>query len=209
MLASVALLLSGCDRGRPASLTDEQRIVRAVLVLLGKDNRPVCVDRSAKGDSLLTYRAMLRAPRASRDGLFWHQPEPLRPQPALTDRQIARDELHGDRTRLREPGSPLPKLPMPDQLLNNEAAQRLSMLLDAQSAVAIGSDWAPAGVSARWWPFNRIRADCQPNYILMAPVQDGNVGFIGVTADHWGTIYAVRRKGADWSVVGRWSDWLY
>lgn len=207
-MAGAMLLLVGCTGSGPVQLDDDQKVVRAVLVLLAKAG-PVCVDRTTRGDTLFAYREMLQATRPARVALAWHQPLPLRPPPALTDRDMARDQFRSERVRIEEPDADAVALPIVQQTMLNGSAGRLAQMLDAPSAVSIGAAWAPPGVAARWWPLNRIRSDCTPNYMLMTPVRTRTLAFVGVSADHWGTIYAFQRRGADWVPAARWTSWLY
>ena len=76
-------------------------------------------------------------------------------------------------------------------------------------SIAIRSAWTPPGVTARWWPSNRLRKSCQPLFSISNPVRDRDRAFVMVRAEHWGTIYAVQRQANRWNVVAEWSRWLY
>lgn len=211
VLLSAMLLtaVTGCAPDKRA-LTDDERIVRAVLTLLAQDQRPVCVDDSTQGQALAVFREMQAAPRPARLELRWHGPLPLRPDIRVTTRALRDAEFRDQPLTIQEPGARKDALPGLDQLRFNGAAVRFgSQIGRAENAVDIRQTWVPAGVAARWWPINRIRRDCWPLFEISDPVRDRNVAFVTVRAEHWGTLYALQKTDRDWRIVAEWSRWLY
>jgi len=210
-LAALAALALVAACGRPAGqpLNDDEKIVRAVLATLVSDGQPICADASTAGRALVIYREYLVAPRPSRDGLGWHPPEPLRPPPMPTEKQIDTAIAQNKDVLLPEPGDRRDKLPAVTQADLDSAAHALSLPPVADRTVKIDASWAPKGVTVRWWPLNRLRSDCKPLYMLTNPARARNIAFVTVQAEHWGTTYALRPNGNDWATVAQWSNWIY
>ena len=71
-----------------------------------------------------------------------------------------------------------------------------------------GGDAVPKA-RTRWWVINRIDRGCRPVYTASRPVVSGNIAFVSVLAGHWGTTYAVEKRGKSWVTTAKWRDWLY
>lgn len=201
-----AVPLSGCT-GTRTPLTDGERMVLATLTFQAADGRALCSDRTTAGDPLINWRAMRVAPRSSRALVGWSAPRPLRSLDAIGVRRLIDDQIGGRRVVLREPTAP-PRLPRELQETYESAAQRLTFVTDRQS-VTIRDGWGGPSVVTRWWPLNRIAPSCKPPYRFSDPESQGNIGFVTVRSDHWGTIYALRKGKEGWTVTAQWTPWLY
>lgn len=206
MLAALALVLPGCDA---TPIDDDGRIVRATLALLANGRTgdgPLCVDDRTRGEPLAIYRTM-RA-QAAKGDRHWRHPAPLRALGPVSQRALFEDAIDRNRLRIAEPRSTAAALPATEQRRLDAAATSLA-LVSKSDAVTIGDAEAVPGVSARWWLLNRFRAGCERRYLLSRVVRSGDTGFVTVTADHWGTTYAVERSGGTWRVTAQWNSWLY
>lgn len=207
-----ALALGGCGAGATA-LDDNEQIVRATLGVLTADGKPICVDERTRGQPLAVFRTMSEAPRASRTPLGWHPPGPLRSPAEPRAGGIWRQEMRRGRpdhaqVRLGEPGNrDATDLPPLEQMRLNGRALALSSA--TSETVTIGSNWNVPGVTARWAPRNWIARDCDPRYVLTNPIHAGTIGFVTVTAGHWGTTYALEKTAGRWRPAAQWSTWLY
>jgi hypothetical protein len=203
------LVLGACGASQQ-SLDDSEMITRSVLALLASTGKPVCTDDRTNGEPLAVFREMSQAPRAARSELRWHTPLPLRPDAEVTLRDLKRAELDDQSFEIREPGPRRDALPGLDQLRLDGLAQRLSQPVGTvDERVSIRSSWIPRGVTARWWPINRARRDCRPLFEISDSVRDRTRAFVTVRSEHWGTVYALERRGAHWLVTAEWSRWLY
>ncbi|HEU0066664.1 MAG TPA: hypothetical protein VFQ57_05425 [Sphingomonas sp.] len=209
LAALAALALTSCGGGqRP--LDDSEKIVQSVLALLASTGRPVCTDDHTDDEALAVFREMTRAPRPSRAQLHWSSPLPLRPDVRVTGRDLRRAELGNREIEIREPVARTDGMPGLTQLYLDGAARRLMRKVGAaEEALPIRRSWLPRGVTARWWPLNRIRRDCWPLFAISNPVRDRRIAFVSVRAEHWGTLYALEPSGKTWRVVAEWSRWLY
>ncbi|WP_375420722.1 hypothetical protein [uncultured Sphingomonas sp.] len=206
MLAALVLLLPGCTA---APIDDDGRIVRATLTLLASGRtgaEPLCVDDRTRGEPLAIYRTM-RAQTAEGDR-HWRHPAPLRAPGGVSGRALFEDAVGSNRLRIAEPRSTAAALPAVDQRRLHAAATSLA-LVGESDAVTIGDAEAVPGASARWWLINRFRAGCDRRYLLSRIVRSASTAFVTVTADHWGTTYAVERVRGDWRVTAQWNSWLY
>ena len=205
MLAAIALL-AGCSA---APIDDDGRVVRATLALLASGratNEPLCVDDRSRGEPLAIFRTMrAETPEGDR---HWRHPAPLTPPDRVSGRELFEDATGRTRLRIAEPQSNAAALPAVDQRRLDAAATSLASVGDSR-AVTIGAAEAVPGVSAHWWLLNRLRAGCDRRYQLSRIVRSADLGFVTVTADHWGTTYAVERVGRDWRVTAQWNSWLY
>ncbi|QUT05645.1 hypothetical protein KFK14_22280 [Sphingobium phenoxybenzoativorans] len=191
-------------------MTTDEKIVGAVLTLLTSDKRNICVDDATSQHSLAIFREMARAPRASRQQLYWYLPQGLWPQPAKVINSFSQMKAEGRDVRLAEPRTKENALPGLDQMMLNGAALRLSQSLSpAERSVDIRSAWLPAGSSARWWPLNRVNASCVPRFRISNPVRNSEIAFVAVQAEHWGTLYALEPVNGNWRPFAEWSRWLY
>lgn len=208
-LLALPALLSACTQpARP--LDDAEQIVQSVLALQSVPKRPVCLDDSTEEPSLAVYREMIVAPRPARRQLKWYPPLPLDPEARVTTRALRKTELGDDRIRIEEPEPRRDFLPGLTQLELDGAARRMLRSPTAtEQRVSIASGWTPPGVTARWWPLNRIRKDCWPLFAVSDPIRDRGLAFVTVRAEHWGVLYAVRKEGARWRPIAEWSRWLY
>jgi hypothetical protein len=204
-VATVAL--TGCTA--PA-LDDRGKIVRATLRVLAEDRAvaaaPLCVDDRTRGEPLAIFRTM-RA-RGNDHDLRWRHPAPLHASQHVSNRALFEDAIGRNRLRIAEPRSTEAVLPAADQRRLDGVATNLA-IAGPSEAITIGSTAAAPGIAPRWWLINRARGDCARTYVLSRVVDNGRTGFVTVTADHWGTTYAVEREGADWRVVAKWNSWLY
>jgi len=208
-LVAGAITLSACGPDTRA-MDDNAKIVKATLSLLSSDGKPVCVDDATQDRPLVIFREMTAAPRPSRRPLRWYPPRPLRPEPITQTDGGTDDAIRNADIKLAEPSARLDPLPGLEQLQLRTAAWRLSTPVgDAEQPTDIRTAWLPKGVSARWWPLNRLRKDCDPRFIISHPVRGKDFAFIAVRADHWGTLYALKPEGSDWKPVAEWSRWLY
>ena len=199
-------LLAGCT---PAPAPQDAAIVRAVLALLQSDRAPaapgLCVDARPRGTALAIFRTMRMTTEP--DERPWRSPAPLGAAPRVKGRQLFEDAVGRDRLRIREPETPAPALPRAAQLRLDAAARALS-LADRSTDHVVGDDLAPPGMAVRWWLLNRLRG-CERVYTLSRIARNDAIGFVTVTADHWGTTYAVERVSGGWRVTGQWDKWLY
>lgn len=204
-LAATALL-TGCSA---APAAEDAAIVRATLALLQSDRTPaatgLCVDARPRGTALAIFRTMRMTTEP--DERPWRSPTPLGAAPRVKGRQLFEDAVGRDRLRIPEPGAPAAALPRETQLRLDAAARALS-LADRSIDYVVNDDLAPPGMAVRWWLFNRLRG-CERTFVLSRIARDDAIGFVTVTADHWGTTYAVERGPQGWRVTGQWDKWLY
>lgn len=202
--AGLALTLDGCSA--PA---DSAPIMTAVLRTLTADGRTVCIDRAVRGEPLAIFRTMASAPDPARRPLSWYPPRPLRPDQDLSMKRLFSDEFSGQRTVLRRPRTDGSQpLALAERRRLNAAALRLSYADPYDGAVVANSPTAPKA-KARWWLVNRLDRGCDVVYTASRPAIGADVAFVSVLGGHWGTTYAVERKGGRWDVTAKWSDWLY
>ncbi len=206
-MATIAgALLAGCT---PAPVAGDAGIVRAVLALLQSGRAPtapgLCVDARPRGTALAIFRTMRMTTEP--DERPWRSPAPLGAAPRVQGRQLFDDAVGRDRLRIREPETSAPALPRDMQVRLDAAARTLS-LADRSTDYAMNDDLAPPGMAVRWWLLNRFLG-CERTFVLSRIARDDAIGFVTVTADHWGTTYAVERRGQDWRVIAQWDKWLY
>ncbi len=206
LLAGVlaALAVAGCS-SRDATAP----VMEAVLKTLTSDGRPICLDSGTSGEPLAIFRTMMRAPDPSRQPLAWYPPGPLRPDQNLSLGRLIDDEFRDGRAVLRRPdAASATPLPATEQRRLNAAALRL-VNLQSERGTSVPNSSATPGAKARWWVSNRMDGACKPVYTLSHPVVMDDIAFVTVLAGHWGTTYALERKGGNWSATARWSNWLY
>lgn len=205
-VTGVALALGGCASKAGAD-SEEAAAIAAVTAVMTADAQRICVDNATNGDALAVYRTMMVAPDPSRRPLSWHQPVPLRPVTTLSERQMIDDEFRADRVRLVPPGNISPVLPTTAQLQLDSVARAMAAI-DRSGTREVRIPAAPL-VAARWWPLNRLWPQCLNVFTISNPVVVRDMGFVTVRGGHWGTVYALRKQGARWSVNGQWTNWLY
>lgn len=210
-LLAAAIVVAATMAGRaPRPLDDDGRIVRATLAMLASERAatasPLCIDDRTRGEPLAIFRTM-RGKAIGHD-LRWRHPAPLHAAPTVSNRALFEDAIGRDRLRIEEPQSTGAALPAAAQRRLDTAATRLAMV-GGSTAVTFGAAAAVPGAIPRWWLWNRVRSECARTYVLSRIVRDANTAFVTVTADHWGTTYAVERSGADWRVGAQWDNWLY
>jgi len=199
---ALCLLAIGCS-STADTLSPEQQIVRRVLQGLSAGGHPICVDNRAEGGSLQLWRASMVIARVAGRSLGWQHPVPLRP-PA---------DMPAPRPKNREQATAIKPLPQRSRLPHQElvaldaAANRLAQQPDNTGPIILRSYWMPNAVTSRWWPLNRI-SSCEP-YRLSAPHRVGDLAFVQVQSNHWGTVYALRRAGAEWRIFAQAAPWLY
>lgn len=189
---------------------DDAGIIRATLAMLQTGRTPqmarFCVDSRPRGEALAIFRTMRMTTEP--DERPWRVPAPLGVPPRVAGRALFDDAVGRDKLRIREPDAASPELPRETQVRFDAAARALS-LADRSGSFAMGGDVAPAGMAVRWWLMNRVRGDCERTFVLSRIARTDRIGFITVTADHWGTTYAIERGKAGWQVTGQWDKWLY
>lgn len=202
-------LLGGCTKTNHP-LTDAEQIVQVVLAQQAEPKHPVCLDDSTQEPALAVYREMIVAPRPARRELKWYPPRPLDPEARVTTRELRRTELGNEQVRIEEPEPRRDFLPGLTQLeLDGTARRMLRSPTAIEQRVSIRETWTPQGVTARWWPLNRIRKTCWPLFVVSDPIRDRGMAFVTVRAEHWGALYAVRKEGGRLRPVAEWSRWLY
>ncbi|MBJ6120481.1 hypothetical protein JAO74_01615 [Sphingomonas sp. BT553] len=205
--AMLPVALAACTVG-PGN--DDAAIVRATLALLQSGRAPtapgLCVDSRPRGAALAIFRTMRMTTEP--DERPWRLPAPLGTPPRVVGRQLFDDATGRDRLRIREPDAETAELPRETQARFDAAARALS-LADRSESFAMNDDIAPAGMAVRWWLMNRIMRGCERTFVLSRIARNDRIGFITVTADHWGTTYAVERATDGWRVTGQWDKWLY
>ncbi|HVF95533.1 MAG TPA: hypothetical protein VM900_14575 [Sphingomonas sp.] len=194
----------------PAALDDDGRIVRATLRVLVRD-RPatapaLCIDNRTRGEPLAIFRTMRAS--GNEHELRWRHPAALHAATPVTQRALFEDAIGRNRLRIVEPQSTGATLSAADQRKFDTAATALAIMGKSDS-VALDTGMAVPGASPRWWLLNRIHTGCDRVHVLSKIVRDAQIGFVTVSADHWGTTYAVERNGADWRVTAQWNSWLY
>lgn len=206
-LALGVVLLSGCA---PRTLDDEGRIVRATLGILASNRPasapPLCIDNRTRGEPLAIFRTM-RAANTEHD-LRWRTPAALQARPKVSGRDLFEDAIGRNKLRIEEPQSIGAILPATEQRRLDATATAMAIVGDSGSAT-FGEAAAAPGTRPRWWLANRIAGGCDRIYVLSRIVRDARVAFVTVTADHWGTTYAVERRGDAWQVTAQWDSWLY
>jgi hypothetical protein len=209
-MIAATLAATGCAANGDTQLNDGEKIIRAAIntLISGQPTGTICVDSRTRGQPLAVFRTMTYAPVPSRAPLGWRAPGPLRAPTALSGRELYDDQIRNERVRLREPGQTAQLFPHEQQGILDTAAAALAVA-DHGESVAVRKASASDRIIARWWPINRMTASCSPNYVVSYPVWRDNIGFVTVTADHWGTTYAMQRRGADWRTVAQWNIWLY
>ena len=209
IILSASVMLAGCaPSNRPPS--DSEAIVQSVLALQASEGDAVCTDDRTNGDALAVFRQMTVAPRPSRTMLGWHSPKALRPSVAVSGKQLRGAEFDDDRLTIPEPEARRDMLSGIDQMRFTGAARYQARGTGVENGpVVIRPSLVPEGVTARWWPINRVRGDCWPLYLISDPVRTRDMAFVTVRAEHWGTLYALQKIGRGWRVVAEWSRWLY
>jgi hypothetical protein len=209
LVAAAFLGLTGCTaQTRP--LNDGEAITRTVLVLLASQGRTICVDDQTRDNALAVYREMMPAPRASRRQLRWYPPLPLWPVDNVAPGALRDAELGSATLRIAEPKPRTDALDGLQQMaFDNAARVSVQQTMGEGDSVAIDSAWTPPGVSVRWWPLNIFRKDCRPMFELSNPVRGREIAFVTVKAEHWATLYALRKIEGRWTPAAEWSRWLY
>lgn len=202
-------LLGGCTAPRQ-KLTDSEEIVREVLALQTADNTAVCTDDVTHGDPLAVFREMTLAPRQSRAELGWHAVTPLRPLEHVREQRSWKPPLGGGDFAITEPEPRRDRLPGMDQMRLVAAARYQANGIGViKEEVVLRPSWTPKRIVSRWWPINRIRRDCWPLYLISDVVRRDEMAFVAVQAEHWGTLYALKKTNGKWTFDAEWSRWLY
>lgn len=198
--AIAALSLMSCARG-PAS--DGEQIVAAVARTLASRPGSVCVDRRTSGEALEVWRDARQVVSATAGTLGWSRPAPLTP-PDKVEYVV---ETAGRRQeRMIEPIATARPLPRPLVQQVQSAALHLTWSDGGTEVMSVAGG---PGVSSRPWLLNRIWPRCAYAYQLSNPARFGDIGFVAVTANHWGTVYAVQHGPAGWRTIAQWTPWLY
>lgn len=208
-IAALACLgVAACTGSGAVPQTDREKIVFETLKLLTVPGQAVCVDAATAGRPLDVYRTMTSNPPRGLKLPVWYVPAGLKPTSALSVAQLYRTTQTQAAVHIDQPANATP------QLVPELQAQldRNAWIMSSQAAnqkVMISPDWPVSGLRARWWLRNRVSFHCTPNFRISNPVVVRNVAYVTVTADHWGTTYALARQGAGWAVRAQWSNWLY
>lgn len=202
-----ALALASCSTQPPPPQTETQ-LVTTVLQLLATGSHGVCVDNATSGHPLQVFWSTAHNRPAGMEPPAWFEPAPLRPTPALSDRELLQTIKSDPAIHINQPVNATATLPPARQAELNRAAWMLATQSDGQPIEDLAGLKVP-GVSARWWLRNRLSTHCAPNYRLSNPVYSNNIGFITVVADHWATTYALTPDRQTWVVSGQWSNWIY
>ncbi|CAN5288492.1 hypothetical protein BH11PSE5_BH11PSE5_10780 [soil metagenome] len=203
----VLACLASCSAPSATPQGDGAKLVFATLQLLTADGSQICVDSGTTGQPLSVYRTMASNPPGGIKPI-WFVPATLKPPPELSNADLYRGAQAEGPAHIDQPGNATAVLPSKAQAELDRAAWILSQR-DPDPSVTIPGTWGLNGVQSRWWLRNRVSRRCAPNYKLSNPVTVNNIGFISVTAGHWGTTYAFTRKDKDWVVRAQWSNWLY
>lgn len=207
-VTAAMMLLSACGGGtRP--LNEDEQITRAVLQLLASKGNRICLDDETRENALSIYREMMLAPRASRQQLRWYPPLPLWPGTKVQADAFRKAELGNASLTIAEPEPRIDALDGMQQMALDSAARSLATQKIDTESVSVRPAWLPTGVTTRWWPLNRMRKDCKPLFELSNPMRGRDVAFVTVRAEHWGTLYALRKQDGKWLPQAEWSRWLY
>lgn len=202
-------ILAGCTPPRQ-KLTESEEIVRDVLALQALDGGAICTDDVTHGDPLAVFREMTQAPRQSKAILGWHTPTPLHPLTQVRENRSWQPPLGGGDFAISEPEPRRDFLPGMDQMRLAWAARHLAKGVGVvREQVVLRPSWTPKHVVARWWPINRIRRDCWPLFLVSDIVRKNDTAFVTVQAEHWGTLYALKKNNGKWDLEAEWSRWLY
>jgi len=215
--AAAALLLiclSACGRRGPepkptATLSTEEKIVRATLTLLASDDKTVCVEPETFGSPLSMWRIATQGKLQESYDLAWSPPKPFRPPTQPTLRDLRSSVQAGKHANLAEPQMRHDLLPVSMQASLQGQASALAPPDVATHRVTISPSWVPAGVVLRWWPEGSKQSGCDAQYVLSGIKWNGHVAFIGVRVEHWGTVFALAPHGDDWRPIAQWGTWLY
>lgn len=196
------MLVVGCSPTAD-TLSPDRQILRRVLQGLSAGGYPICVDNRAEGGSLQLWRASMVIARVAGRNLGWQHPVALRP-PADMPVSGPND---GTQAIAIKPLPQQSRLPHRDLGALDAAVIRLAQQPDTIGPIILQPYWMPNDVTSRWWPLNRI-SSCEP-YRLSVPHRIGDLAFVQVQSNHWGTVYALRRAGTGWRVFAQAAPWLY
>lgn len=204
----VALLVSLVAAGGCSRSDSTGTVMGAVLKTLTADGKSVCIDRATSGEPLAIFRTMASAPDPARRPLAWFPPNPLRSDQNLSVGRLVDDEFTDQRTVLARPKVGRQPLPLTEQRRLDAAATKLSYAQVDRDAVVTDAASVPKA-HARWWVLNRLDSSCTTVYTASPPVIVGDMAFVSVLGNHWGTTYAVEKRAGVWSTTAQWSNWLY
>lgn len=208
LAAMSCLVLAACTGSGAAPRTDSEKVVYETLKLLTGPGQAICVDAATAGRPLDIFRTMTTNPPSGLKLPVWYAPAGLKPTSALSIKQLYRTTQTQAAVHIDQPANATAELsPALQSQLDRNA--RIMASYRAEKTVMISPDWPVGGLKARWWLRNRVSFHCTPNYRISDPVVVRNTAFVTVTADHWGTTYALARQGAGWAVRAQWSNWLY
>jgi len=206
-LPALCLGVAACSMPDLAPQNDEEKLVAATLLMLSGRGQPVCVDATTIGQPLSVFRTLTSNPPPGATPPAWFLPDRFRPPAALSGADLYRGAQADGAVHIDQPTNGTRAVAQPAQLMLDRAAWLLSAQ-EADRAVTIAPSWQPA-IKARWWLRNRVSRHCSPTYHVSNPVRARDIGFVTVTADHWGTTYAFKRDGNGWVARAQWSNWLY
>ena len=206
-LSSFMVSLSACSGADHLPKNSDEKLIQATLAMLDGKGEPLCVDEKTVGHPLAVFKSIASNPSAAAAPPTWFAPARFSPPAKLSSADLYRDELGDGAVHLDQPANTGSEVGASDRATLDRAAFSLSKD-KADRSVTISQSWQK-GMKARWWLRNRVSNHCSPNYHLSNPVHANDLGFVTVTANHWGTTYAFKRNGADWVATAQWSNWLY
>lgn len=137
----------------------------------------------------------------------WLVPARFSPPSKLSSTELYRGELADGAVHLDQPANTGSEVGARDRTILDRAASLLSKN-EADRSVMILPSWQK-DLKARYRLRNRVSNRCSPNDHRSNPVRSSDIGFVIITASHWGTTYAFKPIGADWVATAQWSNWLY
>jgi hypothetical protein len=207
MLFPFSLGLAACGAPDQAPRNDEDKLIQATLGLLSGKGQPLCVDATTVGHPLSVFRSIASNPPPGSTPPAWFLPARFSPPAALSGADLYRGAQSDGAVHIDQPINGAAVVTTPAQAMLDHAALRLSAH-DTDRPVTISPSWLP-GIKARGWLRNRVSWHCSPNYQISNPIRARDIGFVTVTANHWGTTYAFKRSGSGWAARAQWSVWLY
>jgi hypothetical protein len=206
--ALLCVVLAGCTGSGAMPKTDSEKVVFETLKLLTAPGEAICVDAATAGRPLDVFHTMVSNPPPGLQLPVWYVPARLKPTTALSIAQLYDSTQKQASVHIDQPANNTAQL-LPALQTQLDRNAWIMSSLGRTKKVMISPDWPVGGLKARWWLRNRISSHCQPNFRIANPIVVRNVAFVTVTADHWGTTYALARQGAGWAIRAQWSNWLY
>lgn len=205
-LVSMAAL-AACSVNDRAPMDDDEKLIQATIAMLDGKDEPVCIDEKTVGRPLSVFHTITSnlPPGARAPG--WFLPARFSPPDPLSNDEVYRGAQIEGSVLIDQPTNNVEPVSRAEQAKLHRAATLLSRE-PADHTILISESWQP-GIKVRWWLRNRLSSRCTPNYHISNAINARDIGFVSVTADHWGTTYAFRRTDKGWVVAAQWSNWLY